>query len=390
MSEANGAHAAVEPIAWFTNPLDWRPIDRMILLGLLVMLAPGMFGVMVGLAMLIAPEYLHFSVAWSLMALYALHLLLLTGLLLEAGRRRRQVDDWPALEDFVVGSFVATVFLTGFLTGTHFAESLLLTILGIFIASALGNVRRLLVAYYSGTALLVVFAVSDVTRALPAAPLLAKPLVGPDGSVVMGLIVIRIVLAAIITAITRLVMAAIARWVDREDLYREMSTIDGLTRLCNRRSFLERGEIELSRARRSGDTPMACVMLDLDHFKKINDTYGHHAGDQVLVAAAAILAESRRPYDEVARFGGEEFVLLLPNTSADAARHVAERIRGLLAGTPVESDGHRIPMTASFGVAALPAREITCLNDLLKAADRALYVAKETGRNRVCVDGEGA
>ncbi|MCC2636847.1 MAG: diguanylate cyclase [Moraxellaceae bacterium] len=389
MSDPKGAqasgHNAVDPIAWWTNPLDWRPLDRMILLGLLVMLAPGLMGVVIGLAMLRSPEYLHLEVARPLMAVYGLHLVLLTGFLVAAMRRRERVSDWPAFEIFVIGSFMVTVYGTGFLTGTHFAEGLLLVFLGIFIASALGSVRRLLVAFYGGVVLLVIFALSDVTRALPNAPLLARPLVGPDGSVVMGMIAIRIVLATVIIVITRLVISAITRWVERENLYREMSNLDGLTRLCNRRSFLERGESELSRSKRLGDSPVACIMLDLDHFKKINDTYGHHAGDQVLVAASAILLQNRRQYDEVGRYGGEEFALLLPNTSAEDALHVADRIRGMLANTPVESDGHRIRMTASFGVASCPARDITCLNDLLKAADRALYVAKESGRNRVCL-----
>ncbi|MES2918631.1 MAG: GGDEF domain-containing protein [Pseudomonadota bacterium] len=390
MSEQKGGlasgHVAVEPIDWFTNPLDWRPIDRMILLGLLVMLAPGMIGVGIGLVMILAPEYVHFEVARPLMVAYALQLLLLIGFLVAAMRRRRQVSDWPAFEILVIGSFMVTVYGTGFLTGTHFAEGLLLIFLGIFILSALGNVRRLLMAFYAGIVLLALFAISDVTGALPTAPLLAKPLVGPDGNVVMGMIVIRIVLATVIIAITRLVIAAITRWVDRENLYREMSTTDGLTRLCNRRSFLERGESELSRSKRLGDSPVACIMLDLDHFKKINDTYGHHAGDQVLVAASAILMQSRRQYDEVGRYGGEEFALLLPNTTAAAAQVVADRIRCTIAGTPVETDGHRILMTASFGVSAYPAKDISCLNDLLKAADRALYVAKASGRNRVCVE----
>jgi diguanylate cyclase (GGDEF)-like protein len=377
---------AVEPIDWFSNPLDWRPIDRMILLGALVMLAPGLIGAGIGLVMMLAPDYLHFNVARPLMALYALHLLLLSGFLVAAGRKRQQVSDWPAFEAFVIGSFMVTVYGTGFLTGTHFAEGLLLVFLGIFIASALGNVRRLLIAFYGGAALLVVFALSDVIRALPTAPLLAKPLVGPDGSVVMGMIGIRIVLAAVIIAITRLVIAAIVRWVERENLFREMSTIDGLTRLCNRRSFIERGESELSRSRRFGDVPVACIMVDLDHFKKINDTWGHHAGDQVLVAASGILMQNRRQYDEVGRYGGEEFALLLPNTSAEAAMTVAERIRCTIAGTPVHVDGQRILMTASFGVAAYPRKDVAGLNDLLKAADRALYVAKETGRNKVCLD----
>jgi diguanylate cyclase (GGDEF)-like protein len=379
--------SAVGPIAWFTNPLDWRPIDRQILLGLLVLLAPGLIGLGLGLVLLIAPKYLHMEVIGPLLMLFGLHLLLMTGFVIAALRRRQRMDDWAGFEAFVIGSFMFTVFLTGYLTGTHFAEALLLTFLGILVVSTLGNVRRLIVAFYIGCAVLAVLAYGDVTREWPSAPALARPLVDAAGNAVMGLILIRILLAITVLAIARLAIGAVARWVERENLYREMSSVDGLTRLSNRRSFIERGESELSRARRFGDSPVACIMVDLDHFKKINDTHGHHAGDQVLVAASSILMHNRRQYDEVGRYGGEEFALLLPNTSAADALHVAERIRCEIAGTPVDVDGRRILMTASFGVAAYPSQDVTCLNDLLKAADKALYVAKESGRNRVCMEG---
>lgn len=161
-----------------------------------------------------------------------------------------------------------------------------------------------------------------------------------------------------------------------------MSTIDGLTRLTNRSSFIARGQSELSRARRV-PAHVACVMVDLDHFKRINDTWGHHAGDKVLVVASSILMEMARQYDEVGRYGGEEFAILLPNATIDGAAAVAERIREKIATTSVEVDGQKISMTASFGVACYPAPGINDLNDLLKAADKALYEAKESGRNRV-------
>jgi diguanylate cyclase (GGDEF)-like protein len=127
-------------------------------------------------------------------------------------------------------------------------------------------------------------------------------------------------------------------------------------------------------------------MVDLDHFKRINDTWGHHAGDQVLVAASAILMESARQYDEVGRYGGEEFAILLPGVALDDAALVAERIREKIAATRVEVDGNSIAMSASFGVACYPSPGIENLNDLLKAADKALYAAKESGRNKVCVE----
>ena len=131
-------------------------------------------------------------------------------------------------------------------------------------------------------------------------------------------------------------------------------------------------------------------MVDLDHFKRINDTWGHHAGDKVLIAASSIMMDTARQYDEVGRYGGEEFAILLPNANLEGAAVVAERIREKIAATIVEVDGNAISMTASFGVACYPAPGIDDLNDLLKAADKALYEAKESGRNRVVTAGTGS
>lgn len=376
---------AVDPINWLSNPLDWRPIDRVTLLALLVILVPVISVPSFALLAVLAPGYLRPEWLWPLQALYGLHFVLLAGFMRMAARKRQQVDDWPAYEVFVCASFMIVVLITGFLTGTHFGEALLLNLVGILIVSALGTIRRLIRTFYVGCGMLAVFLLNDLTQVVPAAPMLAKPLVGPDGYFVTGLVLVRVMICLVAIGIVRLAMGAVARWVERENLYREMSSIDGLTRVSNRRSFLERGESELSRARRFADSPVACIMVDLDHFKRINDTYGHHAGDQVLVKASSILMQSRRQYDEVGRYGGEEFALLLPNTTAATAALVAERIRSTIAGTPVEVDGHRILMTASFGVASYPSADIQCLNDLLKAADKALYEAKETGRNKVCV-----
>jgi diguanylate cyclase (GGDEF)-like protein len=371
--------------SWFSNPLDWRNIERLILLGTLVMLAPGMFGLTLIAALWLTPQFLHDSVAYPLLGLYALHLLLMLGFLRSALRRREHHDDWPAFENFIIASFLVTVLVTARLTGTHLAEGLLLVFLGINITSALANIQKIRIAYLWGCGLMALFAISDFSGLFPAAPLLAKPIMNADGSLVTGWIVVRVVLGGVLLAISAISISAIARWVERENLYREMSTIDGLTRLTNRRSFIERGHSELSRAQRTGSGGVACVMVDLDHFKKINDTWGHHAGDQVLVTASAIMMASARQYDEVGRYGGEEFALLLPGTTLESAALVAERIRAKIEATEVEVDGKTIRMTASFGVACYPAPGMETLNDLLKAADVALYQAKESGRNRVCL-----
>lgn len=384
-----------DSFSWFSNPLDWRPIDRFILLGSLTLLAPVLFGGALLVAVLAFPHYLHSTTANLLLLLYALQTLAVGGLLVRAlTRRRRQADD-PLLENTLIIFFLFTTLGSGYASGTHLSNGLLLLFLGINISSALARIEKIRLGYYSAcvvTFLLVLF--GDALGFLPHAPLFAQAPFNAQHAPLSGWLLIQAVLAVILLALLAICIAAVRRWVEREATYREMSMIDGLTRLTNRRCLIERGEKELARARRlphGGPSSFGCIMLDLDHFKRINDTYGHQAGDQVLVIASQILQESARRYDEVGRYGGEEFVIFLPSISAEDAERVAERIRERIANTPVTlDDGTVISISASLGVACYPTLGVEHLNGLLKAADEALYQAKEAGRNQVVVATEPA
>ena len=156
---------------------------------------------------------------------------------------------------------------------------------------------------------------------------------------------------------------------------------DALTQLRNRRAFNEILAAETGRFERYGRT-VALLMVDLDHFKGINDSHGHEAGDEVLRRAARTLLACVRDVDTVARLGGEEFVVLLPETNLAAAVEVADRVRAAIAAAPVEWGGRQIHVRASIGVAACP-DIVTSPGDLPGAADAALYAAKEAGRDRV-------
>ena len=174
-------------------------------------------------------------------------------------------------------------------------------------------------------------------------------------------------------------------------LYREaqeLAVTDGLTRLMLRRPLMERLDQELKRAAEQ-DAPFSLVMLDIDHFKAVNDTYGHPAGDLVLRETAAIVKRSVRDVDVCGRYGGEEFVVLLPQTPLDGARLVAERIREAVATRGFELRGERRIVTVSLGVATAPAhgREARAL---IGAADEALYQSKQNGRDRVSLAGGAA
>ena len=159
---------------------------------------------------------------------------------------------------------------------------------------------------------------------------------------------------------------------------------DGLTRIYNRHSFEERLVYEIKRRRRYNHD-LSLLMFDLDHFKQVNDTYGHKAGDMVLRKVGEILTETFRTTDLPARYGGEEFVVLLPHTSERAAWKLAERVREAIQSTRFHYDGHDFTVTASIGVSSVEAGALTKDDDLIVKADKALYEAKHNGRNMVVV-----
>jgi diguanylate cyclase (GGDEF)-like protein len=164
---------------------------------------------------------------------------------------------------------------------------------------------------------------------------------------------------------------------------RELATTDALTGALNRAEILNVGQRELEAAQRFQQR-LSVLMLDLDHFKSINDRFGHAGGDQALRHVVALLAGAIRSSDALGRLGGEEFVLILPATPCEAAGQVAERLRLLIAETPAVSGDGTIPMTVSIGLAmASPADR--SIEDAIGRADRALYEAKNGGRNRVAV-----
>jgi len=161
-----------------------------------------------------------------------------------------------------------------------------------------------------------------------------------------------------------------------------ISLTDGLTGVDNRRALEQRLHEMFEHSLRLHE-PIACVMCDIDHFKKVNDTYGHAAGDEVLKQFAEILKDEAREIDRVGRYGGEEFLLLLPGTVLDAAVTFAERLRERVDAHTFSFEGGTLTRTMSCGVAAWPHPRIQGREGMLKAADDALYVAKELGRNRV-------
>jgi diguanylate cyclase (GGDEF)-like protein len=166
-----------------------------------------------------------------------------------------------------------------------------------------------------------------------------------------------------------------------DEIYR-LTTVDGLTQVFNRRYFEEALERELSRCRRY-ERALSLVMLDIDFFKQINDTFGHLAGDAVLKQAASLIRNRTRREDVLARYGGEEFGLILPEIDLKGAAVMAEKVRKLVERHAFTFDDLRIPVRLSAGVSTLE-RKKDDPAELIRRADEKLYQAKESGRNRVC------
>jgi diguanylate cyclase (GGDEF)-like protein len=147
---------------------------------------------------------------------------------------------------------------------------------------------------------------------------------------------------------------------------------------------MELAELEFSRARRYGSA-LSIVMVDVDYFKRVNDSYGHGVGDEVLKLVAGVLAAELRRHDIVARYGGEEFALLLAETPAEPARVLAERCRRRIEAAVLKAAAVTVRVTASVGIAAYPRPGVERVSQLIDRADEALYQAKEAGRNRVAL-----
>jgi diguanylate cyclase (GGDEF)-like protein len=163
---------------------------------------------------------------------------------------------------------------------------------------------------------------------------------------------------------------------------RHQASTDALTGASNRRSLMERLRIEFDRVQRHAELHCSLLALDLDHFKQVNDRYGHAAGDAVLRHMTQLMRQDTRQVDVVARSGGEEFTLLLPDTGIEAALALAERLRKRLEATPTSWGDHQIVVTASVGVSSVLGSDISP-DDALARADQALYASKDAGRNQV-------
>lgn len=215
----------------------------------------------------------------------------------------------------------------------------------------------------------------DVDLARMEQTVVLSPLAGPDGDIEQIMVSVF----------------DISDWISYQNQFLEsqrelekLSLIDDLTQIPNRRALVEQFDRQVSIHQRK-KRPLAVILIDIDHFKRVNDTHGHQCGDEVLRTLARILMESLRGYDIVGRYGGEEFLVVLPETSRDQAILVAERLRAKVAQTCFPWKKITLQVTVSLGLAVKKEQEKIGCDDLFKVADECLYRAKEHGRNKVVV-----
>jgi len=184
----------------------------------------------------------------------------------------------------------------------------------------------------------------------------------------------------------------VCQWIDISELknaetkLREMVEFDALTQVCSRQHLLGLAERLLMRTQQN-QTSLLCMMFDIDHFKSINDQYGHKAGDIALIAFSEIVSKNFRSNDIFGRLGGEEFLAVVPEISLEAGKTLAERIRLEVENTPITAGADCITMTVSIGISMYEKpTNLATLGELMELSDKALYAAKKSGRNRICVE----
>ncbi|MCD6059834.1 MAG: hypothetical protein K0S16_145 [Moraxellaceae bacterium] len=365
--------------------LEWSTQEKaaLFLALLLVMQAGALSGVIVDLQFADAAALRQAAVArtvlWLQLALEAATMLLL-GVAIEL--RKRDValprTDHVALQ-FGAVAMVVMGYGTGIL-GISTGVALTVVPLVAFILFQRAAVLAALATALAGVAGL---AYASATGALPYAPLLslAAPAWHPGGA--FQVLTHYLFFLPLLCGGLVLADQILGRWREREAQFHALSLTDALTGVHNRRSILGLLAREAARAERTG-MPLAVVILDLDYFKMVNDTFGHHAGDRVLQETTRVLRATVRQCDAVGRIGGEEFLLLLPGTAMEGALVLAERCRQRLAATVFLGDhGERLAVTASFGLAVCTSDAHLDGEALVRRADDALYQAKEAGRNRV-------
>jgi diguanylate cyclase (GGDEF)-like protein len=358
----------------FREPMTWSIADRCFVMACLFVTSSVPFFFVIGggradpaAARIFCAGTIAVDTIWVALAAIALVL-------------RRKSPKSAVLEhatvQLIAASLSSAVWMLGLVT-----TPMPLALLGSLVVGLLLFRRRaVLAASFTATVLLVGASVLTELEIIPYAPLFPAVPVASGRIATWWHIDMLLIVLVTIALVLGIFLYVLRRLRAREAELERLSRTDPLTGALNRRQFVNAFERELARAARH-DAPLSVVIFDLDHFKSINDRFGHLIGDAVLIATAKAIGEELRVEDTLARYGGEEFVMLLPSTDSDGARAVAERCRARLEASPVVASGHAVRVTASFGIASRKGSPRA--EELLRVADEALYTAKREGRNRV-------
>jgi diguanylate cyclase (GGDEF)-like protein len=371
----------------------WSEADKGILLAAITLPFVLVWTVRVGRALgdarvapYLARDFLPWMWRYQLLQLGALGLMVASGCVL-----RRRPGPHPLYLTACLQYWFFAQAVSLWTVGPFTSPFGLLTLPSIFLAMMVHAVRPVVWGTATFTAVLAATTVLERLGHLPYAPLLGSE--GPATGWMLSTGVSSYVASGVVIFLFAQVLED---WRARERELYEQSRTDELTRVSNRRQFMDVAQRRLAEARAAG-RPLSVVLVDVDHFKRVNDTHGHPAGDRVLQAVAEALRAEVRGSDAVARLGGEEFALLLPDAGPDAALQVAERCRTRVAQarTPGAGGGQGggqggggeggapVAVTVSLGVASACHPDAGRLEDLLRLADAALYRAKQEGRDRV-------
>lgn len=369
------------------TPLEWSSANKaffILLVTGLIYLAYNFWGRTIpqrpDIASLVNHEWLAMSLTWLD------HILVITAVLLCLVRAvpwRWRNSIW--LEHLGAQFYSLSLSMIGYFSGTLAIST------GVILAGApvfgFMFLRRgpVLTALVVAIALQIGLTLAQVKGALPYAPMV-ESLTTDDGRL-SAFWVFTFYLFALphFVVLTTLSWLILTRWRQREEETRQLSMTDSLTGLLNRRAILAHLRREQEHCR-DHKLSLSVLMVDLDHFKKLNDTWGHHLGDQALVAAARALRCTLRQSDQVGRYGGEEFLLVLTGTDCDGAMILAERLRTALEDIELATGGEaRVALSGSFGLYFCEPGEEMDASEMVRLADEALYEAKARGRNQVVV-----
>lgn len=374
-------------LAFLGNPLEWSAVDKGILIS--AMMVP-----MQLLYILYCVCVLRFAVDGEVFDFEQLrvHIQYLTGFAVVGVATcvvgvwlRQRNPESNLFQHLAAQVYAVSMCIVGYRIG------IMSMVVGVVITGApfacyiFFNRQTVYAATASSVLLICGFAYAGAVGVLPYAPVLVPEVGGGEQSSVWVLSMLLVFVAPQLIWFYAMGMYVVYRWRLREREVQLLSVRDPLTGVANRRHIMDELEREVTRSTRDG-LSLSVIMVDLDHFKRINDQYGHHAGDQVLRTAASILADAVRQTDTLGRFGGEEFLILLPNTDLSAAREVAERCREQLRAVTIVVAGKHLTISGSFGVGNYANWDAPVPGDrIVQWADEALYQAKNSGRNRVVV-----